>query len=53
MGMLMCGEIGQELNKSAEKLNEVMKKVVTLVMDFAPIGVFFLMTKTFSEHGFG
>ena len=53
IAMLMCGEIGQELNKSAEKLNEVMMKVVTLVMDFAPIGVFFLMAKTFSEQGFG
>ena len=30
-----------------------MMKVVTLVMDFAPIGVFFLMAKTFSEQGFG
>lgn len=53
IAMLMCGEIGQELNKSAEKLNEVMMKVVTLVMDFAPIGVFFLMAKTFSEQGIG
>jgi Na+/H+-dicarboxylate symporter len=53
IAMLMCGEIGQELNKSAEKLNEVMMKVVTMVMDFAPIGVFFLMAKTFSEQGFG
>ncbi|MGR9013743.1 MAG: dicarboxylate/amino acid:cation symporter [Gammaproteobacteria bacterium] len=53
IAMLMCGEIGQELNKLAEKLNEVMMKVVTLVMDFAPIGVFFLMAKTFSEQGFG
>lgn len=53
IAMLMCGEIGQELNKLSEKLNEVMMKVVTLVMDFAPIGVFFLMAKTFSEQGFG
>lgn len=53
IAMLMCGEIGQELNQLAEKLNEVMMKVVTLVMDVAPIGVFFLMAKTFSEQGFG
>ena len=53
IAMLMCGDIGQELNKLAEKLNEVMMKVVTLVMDFAPIGVFFLMAKTFSEQGIG
>ncbi|MDO9425088.1 MAG: dicarboxylate/amino acid:cation symporter [Methylobacter sp.] len=53
IAMLMCGEIGRELNQLAEKLNEVMMKVVTLVMDVAPIGVFFLMAKTFSEQGFG
>lgn len=51
IAMLMCGEIGQELNKLAEKLNEVMMTVVTLVMDFAPIGVFFLIAKTFAEQG--
>ena len=53
IAMLMCGEIGQELNKLSEKLNEVMMTVVTLVMDFAPIGVFFLMAKTFAEQGIG
>lgn len=53
IAMLMCGEIGRELNQLAEKLNEVMMKVVMLVMDVAPIGVFFLMAKTFSEQGFG
>ncbi len=53
IAMLMCGDIGKELHQLAEKLNEVMMKVVTLVMDFAPIGVFFLMAKTFSEQGLG
>ena len=53
IAMLMCGDIGKELYQWAEKLNEVMMKVVTLVMDFAPIGVFFLMAKTFSEQGLG
>ncbi len=53
IAMLMCGDIGKELHQWAEKLNEVMMKVVTLVMDFAPIGVFFLMAKTFSEQGIG
>lgn len=52
IAMLMTGEIGKQLAETAEKLNEVMMKVVTLVMDFAPIGVFFLMAKTFSEQGF-
>ncbi len=52
IAMLMTGDIGKQLAETAEKLNEVMMKVVTLVMDFAPIGVFFLMAKTFSEQGF-
>jgi Na+/H+-dicarboxylate symporter len=51
IAMLMTGETGRKLAKSAEMLNEVMMKVVTLVMDFAPIGVFCLMTKTFAEQG--
>ncbi len=53
IAMLMTGDIGRQLAESAEKLNEVMMKVVTLVMDFAPIGVFFLMAKTFSLQGIG
>jgi Na+/H+-dicarboxylate symporter len=53
IAMLMTGDIGRQLADTAEKLNEVMMKVVTLVMDFAPIGVFFLMAKTFSLQGIG
>ena len=52
IAMLMTGEIGRQLASTAEKLNAVMMQVVTLVMDFAPIGVFFLMAKTFAEQGF-
>ncbi|MGR9100676.1 MAG: dicarboxylate/amino acid:cation symporter, partial [Gammaproteobacteria bacterium] len=53
LAMLMTGEPGRKVFESAERLNEVMMKVVTLVMDFAPIGVFCLMVKTFSEQGIG
>lgn len=53
IALLMTGEIGRPLAEMAGKLNEVMMKVVTLVMDFAPIGVFFLMAKTFSMQGVG
>ncbi len=53
IAMLMSGEAGQRLASGSEHLNEVMMKVVTLVMDFAPIGVFFLMAKTFAEQGIG
>jgi len=53
IAILMTGEIGRQLAETAEKLNEVMMKVVTLVMNFAPIGVFFLMAKTFALQGIG
>jgi len=53
IAMLMTGDTGRQLAQSAERMNEVMMKVVTLVMDFAPIGVFFLMARTFSEQGIG
>ena len=51
IAMLMTGETGRQLADTAEKLNEVMMQVVTLVMDVAPVGVFCLMAKTFSEQG--
>lgn len=51
IAMLMSGDAGKRLASGVEKLNEVMMKVVTIVMDFAPIGVFCLMAKTFSEQG--
>jgi Na+/H+-dicarboxylate symporter len=53
IAMLMSGESGRYLADLAEKLNEVMMNVVTIVMDFAPIGVFCLMAKTFSQQGIG
>ncbi len=52
VAMLMSGAPGRQLAESAERLNEVMMQVVTLVMDLAPVGVFCLMAKTFSEQGF-
>lgn len=51
IAMLMSGESGRYIADLSEKLNDVMMKVVTLVMDFAPYGVFCLMAKTFSEQG--
>lgn len=53
IAMLMSGDAGKRLAEIAEQLNEVMMGVVTLVMDFAPIGVFCLMAKTFAEQGIG
>ncbi len=53
IAILMTGEAGQGVAKAAEKLNAIMMVVVTIVMDFAPIGVFCLMVKTFADQGVG
>ena len=53
IAILMAGEAGQGVARGAEKLNAAMMQVVTLVMEFAPIGVFCLMVKTFAEQGIG
>lgn len=49
--LLMIGERGRSIIDGAEKLNEVMMKVVNVVMALAPYGVFALMAKTFSLQG--
>ncbi len=50
--ILMIGERGKPIHDAAERLNEVMMKVVTVVMHIAPYGVFALMAKTFAQQGF-
>ena len=49
--MLMAGDSGKKLGSLAEAGNEVMMKLVSLVMSLAPYGVFCLMAKTFSQQG--
>jgi len=51
--ILMVGEKARPIAEAAERLNEVMMKVVTVVMHIAPYGVFALMAKTFSLQGLG
>lgn len=51
--ILMIGERGKSIADGAEKLNDVMMQVVTVVMHLAPYGVFALMAKTFSLQGLG
>ncbi|MBE0437580.1 MAG: dicarboxylate/amino acid:cation symporter [Methylomicrobium sp.] len=53
IAMMMAGEVGLQLLRTAEQLNEVMMKLAMLVMEFAPIGVFCLIAKSFSEQGIG
>ncbi|MDQ6954938.1 MAG: dicarboxylate/amino acid:cation symporter [Mariprofundaceae bacterium] len=49
--ILMVGDAGKPLIDAAERLNEVMMKVVSVVMQLAPYGIFALMAKTFSLQG--
>jgi len=51
--ILMIGERGKPISEAAERLNDVMMQVVTVVMHVAPYGVFALMAKTFSLQGLG
>ncbi len=50
--ILMVGEAARPIAEGAERLNEVMMQVVTVVMHLAPYGVFALMAKTFALQGF-
>lgn len=51
--LLMIGERGRPIIDGVERLNEVMMKIVEVVMSIAPYGVFALMAKTFSLQGLG
>lgn len=48
----LIGKKAEIVKKSFESLNEVIMKIVQIVMSFAPIGVFALMTNTFATIGF-
>ncbi|KEP69107.1 sodium:dicarboxylate symporter [Thioclava dalianensis] len=51
IAVLMLGHESKGFVKAAEYMNEVMMKIVAIVMAFAPIGVFALIAKTFTEQG--
>jgi Na+/H+-dicarboxylate symporter len=48
---LMLGDRSQPFAQAMEYMNELMMKVVGIVMFFAPYGVFCLIAKTFAEQG--
>ncbi len=50
---LMLGEASKNFVEACEYMNELMMKVVEIVMWFAPYGVFCLIAKTFTEQGIG
>lgn len=51
VSMAMCGDTGQRVASFFEDLNSVIMKLVTIIMNLAPYGVFVLMAKLFSTIG--
>jgi Na+/H+-dicarboxylate symporter len=51
IAMAMTGEVGERLGKFFEDLNVVIMKLVTVLMNLAPYGVFALMAKLFATIG--
>ena len=52
VGLSLLGEKGKYLINLFENLNELIMKLVSIVMLFAPIGVFGLIAKTFATVGY-
>jgi Na+/H+-dicarboxylate symporter len=52
VGISLLGEKGQYLSTLFENLNDLIMKLVEIVMIFAPIGVFGLIARTFSTVGY-
>jgi Na+/H+-dicarboxylate symporter len=48
---VMLGEESAPFARACEYMNELMMKVVSIVMHFAPYGVFCLIAKTFAQQG--
>lgn len=51
IAMAMTGEVGERLGNLFEDLNTVIMKLVTILMNLAPYGVFALMAKLFATIG--
>ena len=52
IGLSLLGKKGQSLINLLENLNDLIMKLVEIVMTFAPIGVFGLIAKTFATVGY-
>lgn len=52
VGLSLLGEKGEYLTNLFQKLNDLIMKLVEIVMLFAPIGVFGLIAKTFATVGY-
>ena len=47
-----CGEAGQRIKASLEDWNEIVMRLVMMLMSIAPYGVFCLLVSLFSNMGF-
>lgn len=48
LAMAMCGESGKRISSLFNDMNEVVMKLVTILMNLAPFGVFALLAKLFA-----
>ncbi len=53
LAVVLAGNAGRAIAKTCDTLNQVMMRMVGLVMATAPFGVFCLIARTFAEQGFG
>jgi Na+/H+-dicarboxylate symporter len=52
IAIVMAGEAGKRVEQQFNDYNAIIMQLVMILMKFAPIGVFCLIAKTFSEQGF-
>lgn len=52
VAMAMSGDAGKRLGSFFEDVNHVVMRLITIIMSFAPYGVYALMAKLFSTIGF-
>lgn len=53
IGLTLAGEAGKRVLGTFNDLNEIIMKMVLLLIELAPYGVFCLLTKVFASQGFG
>lgn len=53
LAMVLAGEPGQRMLSLFQDANEVIMKLVLMLMQVAPYGVFALLARTFAAEGFG
>jgi Na+/H+-dicarboxylate symporter len=53
IGITLAGPSGKRILSTFNDLNEIIMKLVLLLVEIAPYGVFCLLTKVFSSQGFG